>query len=54
MPPTAGVIVESLPEGGTEVKLGDQTYVKIGETYCQPVQKDGKDVYEVANEEDDK
>ena len=54
VPPTAGVIVESLPEGGTEIKLGDQTYVKIGETYYQPVQKDGKDVYEIANVEDDK
>ena len=54
VPSTAGIIVESLPEGGTEVNLGDQTFVKIGETYYQPVQKDGIDVYEVASVEDDK
>jgi hypothetical protein len=45
--PTAGTIVESLPDGGTEVKIGDVTYVKIGETYYQPIQKSGKNVYEV-------
>jgi hypothetical protein len=47
VPPTAGTIVENLPEGGEEVKIGDVTYVKFGETYYQPIQKDGKDVYEV-------
>jgi hypothetical protein len=47
VPPTAGTIVESLPEGGKEEKIGDVTYVKVGETYYQPTQKDGKDVYEV-------
>lgn len=45
--PTAGTIVESLPEGGKEEKIGDITYVKIGETYYQPIQKDGKNMYEV-------
>jgi hypothetical protein len=47
VPPTAGTIIENLPEGGEEVKIGDVTYVKVGETYYQPTQKDGKDVYEV-------
>lgn len=51
VPPTAGTIVENLPEGGEEVKVGDVTYVKFGETYYQPVQIDGKDVYEVASVE---
>jgi len=49
VPPTAGTIVESLPEGGDEVRIGDQTYVKYGETYYQPTQKDGEDVYEVVD-----
>jgi len=52
--PTAGTIVENLPEGGKEVKIGDQTYVKIGETYYQPIEKDGKNMYEVVQIEDDK
>ena len=52
--PAAGTIVENLPEGGEEVKIGDQTYVKVGETYYQPTQKDGKNVYEVVQIEDDK
>jgi len=47
VPPTAGTIVENLPEGGEEVKLGDVTYVQFGETYYQPIQVDGKDMYEV-------
>ena len=54
VPPTAGTTVESLPEGGEEVKIGDQTYVKIGETYYQPVEIDGKSLYEVAEVEEDK
>jgi hypothetical protein len=55
VPPTAGTIVTSLPEGGKEMKIGEQTYVKVGETYYQPTQKDGKDVYEVVQiDEDDK
>ena len=55
VPPTAGTIVENLPEGGKEVKMGDQTFVKIGETYYQPIQKDGKNVYEVVQvDEEDK
>ena len=52
--PTAGTIVENLPDGGEEVKMGDVTYVKIGETYYQPFQQDGKDVYEVVDVEEDK
>jgi hypothetical protein len=52
VPPTAGTVVENLPEGGEEVKIGDVTYVKFGETYYQPIQKDGKDVYEVVQIEE--
>ena len=54
VPPTAGTVVENLPEGGKEIKIGNQNYVKVGETYYQPIQKDGKNMYEVtAVEEDD-
>lgn len=49
VPPTSGTIVENLPEGGEEVKIGDVTYVQYGETYYQPVQVDGKDMYEVVD-----
>ncbi len=45
--------MDNLPEGGEEVKLGDVTYVKYGETYYQPIQKDGKDMYEVVEVQDD-
>jgi len=51
VPPTAGTVVENLPEGGEEVKIGDVTYVKLGEVYYQPIQKDGKNMYEVVNVE---
>jgi hypothetical protein len=44
---TAGTVVENLPEGGEEVTVGDRKYVKIGETYYQPIEKDGKQMYEV-------
>ena len=54
VPPTAGTIVDNLPEGGEEVKIGDVTYVKYGETYYQPVQVDGKNKYEVVDVEKDK
>jgi hypothetical protein len=54
VPPTAGTIVEKLPEGGKEVTIGSQKYVQFGETYYQPVKKDGKDVYEVVEVEADK
>ena len=52
VPPTAGAIVSNLPEGGEEVKIGDQTYVKFGETYYQPSQSNGKNVYEVVQVKD--
>jgi hypothetical protein len=45
--PVAGTVVEHLPEGGEEVTLGDQKYVKFGETYYQPIEQDGKPMYEV-------
>ena len=54
VPPTAGTVVESLPEGGKETKIGDVTYTKVGETYYQPVQIDGKDKYEVVDVQDAK
>lgn len=54
VPPTAGTTIENLPEGGKEEKIGDQIYVKIGETYYQPVEVDGKSMYEVAQVEEDK
>jgi hypothetical protein len=47
VPATAGTIVPSLPEGGEEVKIGEQTYVQFGETYYQPIQLDGKNMYEI-------
>lgn len=47
VPATAGTIVPHLPEGGEEVKVGDRNYVKFGETYYQPIQVDGKDMYEI-------
>jgi hypothetical protein len=45
--PKAGTVVEKLPEGGEEVTVGDRKYVKFGETYYQPIEKDGKQMYEV-------
>ncbi len=47
VPATAGTIVPHLPEGGEEVKIGDRTYVKFGETYYQPIQVDGINMYEI-------
>lgn len=47
MPATAGTIVPNLPEGGEKVKMGDVTYVKFGETYYQPIELDGKPMYEI-------
>lgn len=49
VPATAGTIVPALPEGGEEVRMGEHTYVKFGETYYQPVQVDGKDMYEIVD-----
>ncbi|WP_443937406.1 DUF6515 family protein [Pedobacter sp. MW01-1-1] len=49
VPPTSGTVVTHLPDGGKEVKMGDITYVQVGETYYQPIQQDGKDVYEVVD-----
>jgi Family of unknown function (DUF6515) len=54
VPPTAGAIVEHVSDGAEEVKMGDITYVKLGETYYQPIKENGKDMYEVANVEEDK
>jgi heme exporter protein D len=51
VPPTSGAVVEHLAEGGEEVKMGDVTYVKLGETYYQPMQQNGKNMYEVVDVE---
>ncbi|GAA0879340.1 hypothetical protein GCM10009119_23080 [Algoriphagus jejuensis] len=52
VPPPAGATVDKLPEGAEEVKVGDQTYVKYGDTYYLPVQVDGKNAYEIAQVEE--
>jgi biotin carboxyl carrier protein len=52
--PMAGTVVEHISEGGEEVKMGDVTYVKFGETYFQPIQENGKNMYEVVDVEEDK
>jgi hypothetical protein len=52
--PTAGVVVANLPEGGEEVKIGEVTYVKVGGVYYQPIEKDGKAMYEVVDVKEDK
>ena len=41
--------MENLPDGAKEEKIGDVTYMKVGEAYYQPIQKDGKDMYEVVD-----
>jgi len=51
VPPTAGTIVPNLPEGGEEVKIGDITYVELGQTYYQPFEVNGKSIYEALNVE---
>lgn len=53
VPATAGTIVPSLPEGGEEVKVGENTYVQFGEVYYQPIQVDGKDMYEIVEVRED-
>jgi hypothetical protein len=53
VPATAGTIVPNLPEGGEETKIGDNTYVKFGETYYQPIQVDGKNMYEIVEVKED-
>jgi hypothetical protein len=51
VPPTAGTVVENLPEGGEEVKIGDVTYVKYGDVYYQPIVQNGENMYEVVDVE---
>ena len=53
MAPTAGTIIDKLPDGGEEVKIGDVTYVKFGETYYQPIEVDGINKYEIVLVEKD-
>ncbi len=47
VPATAGTIVPNLPEGGEETKIGEVTYVVFGDTFYQPIEVDGKDMYEI-------
>jgi hypothetical protein len=54
VPPTAGTVVENLPEGGKEAKIGEVTYVKVGDTYYQPIEQNGKNMYEVVEIKDQK
>jgi hypothetical protein len=54
VPPPAGSLVEKLPEGAEEVKIGEETYVRYGETYYLPVQVDGKNMYEIVQVEEEK
>lgn len=54
VPPPAGSVVSNLPEGAEEVKVGDQTFVKYGDTYYMPVEVDGKNMYEIVQVEPEK
>jgi hypothetical protein len=45
--PQAGTVVQNLPPGGEEVTVGDQKYVKFGNTYYQPIEENGQPKYEV-------
>jgi hypothetical protein len=49
--PPGGAVVRNLPQGAEKVKIGSQTYVKVGETYYQPVQTNGRNTYEVSQVE---
>jgi hypothetical protein len=51
VPPTAGTIITDMPAGGKEVRMGDVTYVQVGDTYYQPIQQNGQNVYEVVDVE---
>jgi len=53
VPPPAGSVVSNLPEGAEEVKVGDQTFVKYGDTYYMPVEVDGKNMYEIVQVEEE-
>ncbi len=46
--PPIGAIVTNIPEGGKEVEINGIKYVKINDSYYQPVKNDGKDAYQVA------
>jgi hypothetical protein len=53
VPPPAGSVVSNLPEGAEEVKVGEQTFVKFGDTYYMPVEVDGKNMYEIVQVEEE-
>jgi len=39
--------VENLPEGGVELKFGEVTYIKVDDTYYQPIEMNGRKMHEV-------
>jgi len=45
--PQAGTVVNQLPPGGEEITIGNQTYIRFGETYYQPILVNGQPAYEV-------
>jgi hypothetical protein len=45
-------LVTNLPEGAEEVKVGDVTYVQYGDTFYQPVEVEGNEMYEVVQIEE--
>jgi hypothetical protein len=53
VPPPAGATVTNLPEGAEEVKIGDQTFVKYGDTYYMPVEVDNQEMYEIVQVEEE-
>ncbi len=52
IPPTAGSVVTNLPEEAEEVKIGDVTYVKLGDVLYQPVLVEDEEAYEVVQVEE--
>ena len=42
-----GTVVDKLPPGGEEVTIGEQKYVKFGDTNYQPFEENGAQKYEV-------
>ena len=45
--PQAGTVVDELPAGGEEITVGDQRYVRFGDTYYQPIEVNGQPKYEI-------
>jgi hypothetical protein len=45
--PQAGMVVDQLPPGGEVVTVGNQQYIRFGQTYYQPIEVGGQPKYEV-------